>query len=61
MDGYLELIGTAKKQYQRYVEICQLCELAVDDNAPEKSWPPSLEDPSRTNEILVSLADAPVV
>ena len=50
MDAYLRLLETAKKQYQQYVEIRQLCELVSDDDEPENSQSPNLDDPSTANE-----------
>ena len=57
MDAYLKLLETAKEQYQQYVEIRQLFELVDGDDEPEKSQPPSPENPSTTNKIILSLAD----
>ena len=57
MDAYLELLETAKKQYQEYVEMRRLCELVSDENAPENSQPPSRENPSTANENQLRWAD----
>ncbi len=57
MDDDLSLLETAKDQYQQYVEIRRLCELVSDDDEPEKSHPPSPEDPLTTNEISISQMD----
>ncbi len=60
MDDDLSLLETAKDQYQQYVEIRRLCELVSDDDEPEKSHPPSPEDPLTTNEISICHIDWPI-
>ena len=57
MDAYLKSLETAKKQYQQYVEIRQICELVSDVDEPEKSTPPSPESPLTTNEVSICQID----
>ncbi len=57
MDDYLKFVETAKSNISNTLEIRRLCELVSDDDEPEKSQPPSPEDPSTTNEISISLPD----
>ena len=52
MDNYLELLEKAKKEYQQYVEIRQLCEFPVySEDEPVPNAPPNPELPLNTNRI----------
>ena len=54
MDGYLQLLETAKKQYQHFVEISELYELLTKNgDVPPRYQPPDPENPLTTNEISI--------
>ena len=54
MDDYLKLLETAKKQYQQYVEIRQLCELVMNlEEEPVRYLPPTPEHPLTTKELRI--------
>ena len=61
MDDSLELLELAKKQYQQYLEIGQLCEATIDNvEEPVIFQSPGPETPLTTDENPIWQLDRPI-